>query len=181
MEIPEFKGSFVVENHGTPQPKQNAILVMPLVLASNKSLLLVSELYTTLVRDIKYIEKITINTEAYCARDYIESCAESFSTCCIPLFSTCTGGQGCTQGGPGIRGSNQIVIITIIVIILIIVITITCNRMGLDCSGASSVSAPYTSTPSLKKYHNFLFFWPFCFNLYIKTCPLSKESGHLGN
>ena len=78
MEIPEFKGSFVVENHGTPQPKQNAILVMPLVLASNKSLLLVSELYTTLVRDIKYIEKITINTEAYCARDYIESCAESF-------------------------------------------------------------------------------------------------------
>ena len=59
-EIPEFKGSFVVENHGTPQPKQNAILVMPLVLASNKSLLLVSELYTTLVRDIRYIEKITI-------------------------------------------------------------------------------------------------------------------------
>ena len=150
MEIPEFKGSFVVENHGTPQPKQNAILVMPLVLASNKSLLLVSELYTTLVRDIKYIEKITINTEAYCARDYIESCAESFSTCCIPLFSTCTGGQGCTQGGPDIRGSNQVVII-IIVIILIIVIIITCNKMGLDCSGASSVSAPYTSTPSLKQ------------------------------
>ena len=106
MEIPEFKGSFVVENHGTPQPKQNAILVMPLVLASNKSLLLVSELYTTLVRDIQYIEKITINTEAYCARDYIESCAESFSTCCIPLFSAYTDGQGYIQEGPVTKSCN---------------------------------------------------------------------------